>query len=235
MGEDENKLKRAAARSAVRLVADGMVVGLGTGSTAAFAISSLGERVQAGLRIVGVATSERSAAQARSVGIRTVDLGDTPRVDLTIDGADQVEEETLDLIKGEGGALLREKIVACASDRLIIIVHGAKLVQHLAAHGILPIEIVPFGWQVTARRLSKLGAQPTLRKAADGSPFHTDSGNFIVDCAFHESVSPPSMAEALDHVVGLVEHGFFIDLASEVHVAELGGVRVLKRSALASG
>ncbi len=229
MGESENELKVAAARSAVRLVADGMIVGLGSGSTAAFAISSLGERVREGLRIVGVPTSEQSATQARAVGIPTIQLGDAPRVDMTIDGADQVEEETLDLIKGLGGALLREKIVACASDRLIIVVHGAKLVRQLASHGVVPIEIAQFGWQVTARHLSELGAQPTLRRMPDGTPFQTDGGNFIADCAFSAPVSARSMAEQLDHVVGVVEHGFFIGLTSEVHVAERGGVRVLKR------
>jgi ribose 5-phosphate isomerase A len=229
MDESENALKLAAARSAVRLVADGMIVGLGSGSTAAFAISSLGERVRDGLRIVGVPTSERSATQARAVGIDTIELGDAPRVDMTIDGADQVEEDTLDLIKGLGGALLREKIVACASDRLIIVVHGAKLVRQLASQGAVPIEIVQFGWQVTARHLSELGAQPTLRREPDGAPFHTDGGNFIVDCTFGSPISAPSIAEQLDHVVGVVEHGFFIDLTSEVHVAERDGVRVLTR------
>ena len=229
MDLSEDELKMAAARSAVRLVADGMIVGLGSGSTATFAISSLGERVRDGLHIVGVPTLERSAVQARSAGIPMIELGDAPRVDMTIDGADQVEETTLDLIKGLGGALLREKIVACASNRLIIVVHGSKLVRELATRGAVPIEVVQFGWQVTARHLSELGAQPTLRRVADGSPFQTDSGNFIVDCTFDAPVAAPSIAKMLDHVVGVVEHGLFIGLTSEVHVAELGGVRVLRR------
>jgi ribose 5-phosphate isomerase A len=229
--EREDRLKLAAARSAVRLVTDDLIVGLGTGSTAAFAIRCLGERVKDGLRIVGVPTSERSGAQARALGIRIADLGEVPRVDLTIDGADEVEEETLNVIKGLGGALLREKIVACASDRLVIIVHAAKLVPRLfGPHAVVPIEVTQFGWQVTGRHLSALGARPALRRQAGGAPFVTDGGNFILDCGFDPSVDPATLADRLDHVVGVVEHGLFIGLASEVHVADADGVRVLKRS-----
>jgi ribose 5-phosphate isomerase A len=231
VNDREDILKMAAARSAVSLVTSDLIVGLGTGSTAEFAIRCLGERVKDGLRIVGVPTSERSGAQARALGIRTVDLGEAPRVDLTIDGADDVEEGSLNLIKGHGGALLREKIVACASDRLVIIVHGAKLVpQLLGPHAVVPIEVTQFGWQVTARHLSALGATPSLRRTSGGAPFETDGGNFILDCAFASSHDAPGIAECLDHVVGVVEHGLFIGLTSEVHVAEASGVRVLKRS-----
>jgi ribose 5-phosphate isomerase A len=206
-----------------------MVVGLGSGSTASFAIDALGKRVREGLRINGVPTSELAAAQARAAGIRIVDLGEAPKVDLTIDGADQVEESTLNLIKGLGGALLREKIVASASQRLVIVAHAAKLVARLGAPGALPIEVVQFGWQTTARRIAALGIEPTLRRDGGGAPFRTDAGNFIVDCAFESAFSAAALATQLDHVVGLVEHGFFIDLATEVHVAEADGVRVLKR------
>jgi ribose 5-phosphate isomerase A len=231
VSEREEQLKMAAARSAVGLVTDDLVVGLGTGSTAALAIRCLGERVREGLRIVGVPTSERSAAQARALGIRTVDLGDVPGVDLTIDGADDVEEGSLNLIKGLGGALLREKIVACASKRLVIIVHGAKLVPRLLGpRAVVPIEVTQFGWQVTSRHLGAMGATPSLRRLPGGAPFETDSGNFILDCAFESSVDAPALAEHLDHVVGVVEHGLFIRLASEVHVASAAGVRVLTRS-----
>jgi ribose 5-phosphate isomerase A len=231
VNEREDQLKMAAARSAVSLVTDDLVVGLGTGSTAAFAIRYLGERVRDGLRIVGVPTSERSGAQARALGIPTVDLGEVSRVDLTIDGADEVEEGTLNLIKGRGGALLREKIVACASHRLVIIVHGAKLVPRLVGpRAVVPIEVTQFGWQVTARHLSSLGATPSLRRDPGGAAFKTDGGNFILDCAFKLPVDGAALAERLDHVVGVVEHGLFIGIASEVHVAEPDGVRVLKRS-----
>lgn len=231
VNEREEQLKMAAARSAASLVTDDLIIGLGTGSTAELAIRCLGERVKDGLRIVGVPTSERSAAQARALGIRTVDLGDVPRVDLTIDGADEVEEGSLNLIKGLGGALLREKIVACASNRLVIIIHGAKLVPRLLGpHAVVPIEVTQFGWQVTARHLSASGATPSLRRAPGGAPFETDGGNFILDCAFDSAVDAPAIAERLDHVVGVVEHGLFIGLASEVHVADASGVHVLTRS-----
>ncbi len=221
---DENEMKKTAAESAVRLVADGMVVGLGTGSTAVFAVSDLGRRVREGLRVVGIPTSEKTAAQARELGIPLATLAEKPEVDLTIDGADEVEEASLNLVKGLGGALLREKIVASASKRLIIVVHGTKLVKRLAANGPVPVEVVPFGWQSTAMRLTALGAKPTLRLTPNGEPFESDGGHYILDCRVGSEIS----AEQLDHVVGVVEHGLFIGLTSEVHVAEPGGVRVLR-------
>jgi ribose 5-phosphate isomerase A len=227
MSDDENQLKMAAAESAVLLVEDGMIVGLGTGSTAAFAVIALGRRVKLGLRIVGIPTSERTAAQARTLGIPISSLAEQPDVDITIDGADEVEEGSLNLIKGLGGALLREKIVATASKRLAIIVHSNKLVSRLATTTPVPIEVVPFGWQVTARHLSNLGAQPSLRLDPDGRPFQSDGGNYIVDCTFGREVSAAPLAKQLDHVVGVVEHGFFVGLTSEVHVAGTAGVRVL--------
>jgi ribose 5-phosphate isomerase A len=228
---NESQLKIAAAASAVRLVRDGMIVGLGSGSTAAFAVSHLGERVKQGLRILGIPTSERTAAQAQALGIPLSGLAEQPSIDITIDGADEVEEGNLNLIKGHGGALLREKIVAGASKRLVIIIHGSKLVTRLGIHQPLPVEVVPFGWQVTAQHLSDLGTNPTLRRSADGDPFRSDGGNYIVDCTFESSVSAPLLAQQLDHVVGVVEHGFFIGITSEVHMAESGGVRILTREA----
>jgi ribose 5-phosphate isomerase A len=230
MSQDEDQLKKAAAESAVRLVRDGMIVGLGTGSTAAFAVLSLGERVKQGLRIVGIPTSERTAAQARALGIPISSLAVEPSVDLTIDGADQVERGSLNLIKGHGGALLREKIVACASKRLVIIVHESKLASHLAVHEAVPMEVVPFGWQATARRLSEMGAKPELRRNSDGEPYLSDGGHYIVDSTFDPGIAAASVARELDHVVGLVEHGFFIGLASEVHVDAAGGVTVLTKT-----
>jgi ribose 5-phosphate isomerase A len=227
MGQDENQLKIAAADSAVVQVTDGMIVGLGSGSTAAFAVSALGKRVAEGLRIVGIPTSERTAAQARALGIPLSSLEKDPQVDITIDGADEVEEGNLNLIKGHGGALLREKIIASASRKLVIIVHSDKLVTHLGVHDPVPVEVVPFGWQVTARRLSTLGAKPSLRRNPDGEPFRSDGGNYIVDCAFERIVSVESLARQLDHVVGVVEHGLFVGLTSEVHVAGADGVRIL--------
>jgi len=227
MSESENQLKMAAAESAVALVTDGMIVGLGSGSTAAFAVSYLGRRVKQGLRIQGIPTSERTAAHARSLGISISSLAEHPDVDITIDGADEVEEGSLNLIKGHGGALLREKIVANASKKLIIIAHDRKVVNRLAISAPVPVEVVAFGWEVTAGHLSKLGAKPSLRLDPDGQPFHSDSGNYILDCTFERRVPAARLARQLDHVVGLVEHGFFIGLTSEVHVAGPTGVRIL--------
>jgi ribose 5-phosphate isomerase A len=228
MRDNENEMKKAAAESAAALVRDGMVVGLGTGSTATFAVSELGRRVAEGLRILGIPTSEATATQARSLGIPLTSLAEKPEIDLTIDGADEVEEGTLNLVKGLGGALLREKIVASASKRLVIVVHGSKLVSRLAASGPVPVEVVPFGWESTSRRLAGLGARPSLRLKADGEAFRTDGGHYIVDCAMNPGVLAESLASELDHVVGVMEHGFFIGLTSEAHVAESGAVRVLR-------
>src|ERR1700676_843656 len=194
MSPDENLWKAAAAESAVAQVTDGLIVGLGSGSTAAFAVNALGRRVQQDLRIVGIPTSEQTAAQARALGIPLSNLEDHPQVDITIDGADEVEQEHLNLIKGRGGALLREKIIASASKKLVIIVHSDKLVSRLGVKEPLPIEIVPFGWQATAQRLSTLGAKPLLRRNPDGAPYRTDGGNYIVDCAIETIDSAESLA-----------------------------------------
>jgi ribose 5-phosphate isomerase A len=230
MSQYEDRLKKAAAESAAALVEDGMIVGLGTGSTAAFVLSALGSRVKAGLRIVGVPTSERTAAEARTLGIPLTDLGAESTIDLTIDGADEVEQGTLNLIKGHGGALLREKIVASASKRLVIVVHESKLVPRLGTTQSIPVEVVPFGWQATARRLSEMGAQPVLRKDPKGVTFVSDSGHYIVDCAFPPIADAASVALELDHVVGLVEHGLFIGFTSEVRVGTADGVRILTKN-----
>jgi ribose 5-phosphate isomerase A len=147
---------------------------------------------------------------------------------VTIDGADEVEEVTLNLIKGYGGALLREKIVACASKRLVIVIDNSKLVSCLGSRGPIPAEVVPFGWQATERRLTDLGARTSLRRTPDGEPFLSDGGHYILDCEFKPIVSAVRLARELDHVVGLVEHGLFIGLTSEVCMAEPTGVRVLK-------
>ncbi|MFN7994500.1 MAG: ribose-5-phosphate isomerase RpiA [Bryobacteraceae bacterium] len=220
-------LKRAAAESAVTLVRDGMIVGLGSGSTAALAVDAIGKRVAEGLRITGIPTSERTAAQARALGIPLCVLGEHAEIDLTIDGADEVEAGTLNLIKGHGGALLREKIVANASKRLVIVADQSKLVARLGDRVAVPVEVVPFGWQVAARRLAGLGAEWTLRPEPDGKPFVSDGGHYILDCTFAQMTSGESLAAELDHVVGVVEHGLFIGLTTEVRIAGAGGVRVL--------
>ncbi len=222
-----DELKQAAATRAVEQLADGMVVGLGSGSTASFAISAIGERIRAGLRIVGIPTSESTAEKGRSLGIPLSTLDEYTRIDITIDGADEVELGTLNLIKGGGGNLLREKIVATASKRLVIVVDQSKLVERLGTRVSVPVEVAQFGWRSTARRLAALGLEPTPRLAADGSMFVTDGGNFIVDCKFGAIRYAHDVQSRLDATVGVVEHGLFLGLASQVVVGDPGGVRFL--------
>jgi ribose 5-phosphate isomerase A len=228
MGNDQDQRKSAAAESAAALVENGMLVGLGSGSTAALAVDALGRRVQGGLQIAGIPTSEKTAAQARALGIPLSTLTGDTQIDLTIDGADEVETGSLNLIKGHGGALLREKIVANSSTRLVIVVDDSKLVERLAQKFAVPVEVVPFGWQRTALQLSNLGASPALRLDG-GEPFVSDGGHYILDCAFGQSVSAATLAKELDHIVGVVEHGLFIGFTSEVHVASATGVRIMVR------
>jgi ribose 5-phosphate isomerase A len=224
--------KRFAAESAADLVRDGLVVGLGSGSTAEIAIQFIGEKVKKGLQIIGVPTSEKSEAVARTLGIRLSTLSEHPELDLTIDGADEVELGSLDLIKGLGGALLREKIVASSSKRLIIIVDESKVVNRLGSHGVVPVEIVPFGWQSTVRRLSGLGWRPTLRLDAERIPFITDGGHYILDCSFDPGISLQARAADLHDTVGVVEHGMFLGMAAEVHVGGRTGVRILRKNSI---
>lgn len=222
--------KQEAAEAAVALVESGMLVGLGTGTTAAFAIAALIRRTRHGLDIVAIPSSERSAAQARAGGIRLVDFAERRRIDLTIDGADEILPGPLHLVKGLGGALLREKIVAAASDRLVIVADDTKLVQQLGANGRLPVEVVPFGWQTTADRIARLGGTPALRRAADDEPFRTDGGNLILDCAFGPIPDPAGLERALGQLVGVVDSGLFVGMADTAMVAGESGVRQLTRS-----
>jgi ribose 5-phosphate isomerase A len=221
------QFKQAAAEAAVALVESGMIVGLGTGSTASLAIDALGKRVKDGLRIVGIPTSEHSSEQARALGIRISSLAEHAELDLTIDGADEIQLGTLDLIKGRGGALLREKVVASSTRSLIIIADQTKLVDRLGAHFAVPVEVVRFGWQATGRKLRKLGAKTTLRSGSDEKPFVTDGGNFIVDCLFGPIQAPAALEQELNSVVGVVEHGLFLNMTSRAMVAGQDGVKVL--------
>ena len=201
-----------------------MVVGLGTGSTAAFAIEGLIARVRGGLKIVGIPTSERSATQARDGGIELTDFAHHTKVDLTIDGADEIARDSLSLVKGLGGALLREKIGAAAIKRLVIVADEPKLVAGLGGTVPVPVEVTGFGWQTTSVRLERLGARPVLRKAADGAAFLTDGGNPILDCHFGAISDPAALEREISMVVGVVESGLFIGMATTALVATPNGV-----------
>ncbi len=215
------ELKRKAAEKAVEAVKDGMVVGLGTGSTARYAILKLGEMVKEGLDIVGIATSLESERLARQEGIKVADINDYDVIDVTIDGADQVNGK-LDLIKGGGGALLREKIVASCSRREIIVVDERKIVERFSFP--LPVEVVKFGWKRTAEKLQKLNFKPRIRHG-----FVTDNGNYILDCEYNEMEATKELEEEINNLPGVVENGLFIELASEVIVGRKESVEIKKR------
>jgi ribose 5-phosphate isomerase A len=225
---DSERQKRAAAARAVELVMPDMVLGLGSGSTANFVLEALAARVAQGLRVVGIPTSQRTEVRARQLGLTLTDFAAHRHIDLTLDGADEVERETLSLIKGRGGALLREKIVASASARMVAVVDETKLVDRLGTRVPLPVEVVPFGWQVTLDRLSESGATPTLRRAGD-TPFVTDGGNYIADCAFPGIADPATLQVQLAAVTGVVESGLFIGLAEMVVIGGKFGVEILER------
>jgi ribose 5-phosphate isomerase A len=224
---ERDALKRAAAEAAVQLVENDMVVGLGTGSTAAFAVDALARRHRQGLRFIGIPTSDRTAVQASAAGIPLTSFSEHRRIDLTIDGADEVERGTLNLIKGLGGALLHEKIVAAATQRLAIIVDASKLVDRLGTRAPVPVEVVAFGLEATQESLEMLGASVHLRLSPSGQPFATDSGNRILDCNFGRIADPARLEERIRRVVGVVESGLFISRADPVFVASTAGVHRL--------
>lgn len=211
-------LKRAAAARAVALVSDGMRLGLGTGSTARHFVDLLGERVREGLKVVCVPTSEATRAQAESLGVPLTTLDETPELDLTVDGADEIDGR-MRLIKGGGGALLREKIVAAASARMIVIADSSKDVAVLGRFP-LPVEVVPFGLEATRRAVAAAIAHCgcegslSLRSAANGGPYVTDSGHYILDAALGAIPDPERLADALARIPGVMEHGLFIGLAT---------------------
>ncbi len=226
MNQDE--LKAAAAEEAAAQLHDGMIVGLGTGTTAAFAIDAIGKRVAQGLRIIGVPTSERTSQQATALGIPLAPVERYEWIDVTIDGADEVELGTLNLIKGRGGALLREKIVASSSRKLIIIVDESKLVARLGSHDPIPVEVVSFGWETTENRLKRIGGNPVLRHKPDGEIYLTDGGHYILDCKFGPLPEAKETERKLNDTVGVVEHGMFLGMAGMVIVAGNQGVRILE-------
>jgi ribose 5-phosphate isomerase A len=225
---DQDRLKLQAAEAAVAEVANHMVLGLGSGSTAELALHALAARVAAGLRVSGVPTSERTAALAQQLGVPLTDFSAHAKLDLTIDGADEVEPASLALVKGRGGALLREKIVAAASRRMLVVVDDSKLVPRLG-QGAVPVEIVAFGWRATLARLDEEGMQPVLRRMPGGSPFITDGGSHIADCRPGPIDDATALDRRLHGIVGVVETGLFLGLAAQVIVATPDGIRRLER------
>lgn len=232
-----DQLKRQAAARALEEVCDGMQLGLGTGSTAKHFVELLGERVAAGLKVIGVPTSEATRADAERCGVPLTTLDEIDHLDMTVDGADEIDPE-FNLIKGGGGALLREKIVAAASDRMIVIADDTKWVPTLGRFP-LPIEVIPFGLGATRRAIEKafaacgVSGQMAVRKAKggdkDGHVFVTDGGHWIVDAQLGCIVDPPHLAKALSAIPGVVEHGLFIGLASSAVLAGGEGIRVIER------
>ena len=224
-------LRRAAGEEAVtRYVRDGMRLGLGTGSTASAMIAALAARLAAGdvRDIIGVPTSEATAALCRRLDVPLTTLAETPELDVVIDGADEVSPG-LDLIKGLGGAHLREKVVASAGRAMIVVADESKLVAHLGERAPLPVEVVEFALPVCGRALAELGWETTRRMRADGGPFVTDEGNAILDCRRADWADPAALAAAVKAVPGVVEHGFFLGMATAVVVGASDGVRVLER------
>src|SRR4051794_40871941 len=218
--------KQLAGEKAVEYVADGMDIGLGTGSTVYWTIKKLGEMIGQGFRVRGVPTSKSTEVLAAECGVPLISLGDVDELALTIDGADEIDPR-LDLIKGGGGALLREKMVAEASRRLIVVADESKLVGTLGAFP-LPVEIVIFGWERTFSRIEKMGLGPVRRMAAD-APYVTDNGNYILDCHCREIIDPPSLAHTLKALTGVVDVGLFINIAQVAVVAGASDIRVIER------
>jgi len=219
--------KQRSAEAACEYVKDGMIVGLGTGSTAEFAVKKIGELVRNGLSIRGIPTSDATKILAESEGIPLIDFSETMFIDLTIDGADEIDAN-LNMIKGGGAALLREKIVASASREEIIIVSVSKLVQQLGAFP-LPVEVIPFGWQVVFNQLESLQGNPELR-LKQGQPSVTDQGNFIVDCHFRKIENPEQLEQHLNMIPGVVENGLFINLCTRMIMADGENIIIKNRN-----
>jgi ribose 5-phosphate isomerase A len=230
---DVDAQKRAAAARALEFVRPGMRLGLGSGTTAKHFVELLAERVRAGFDVIAVPTSEGTRADAERLGVPLTSLDETPELDLTVDGADEIATD-LSLIKGGGGALLREKIVASASARLIVIADESKWVSALGRFP-LPVEVVPFGLAATRRKVETATAAAgcpgpaLLRRAKDGHAFVTDGGHWILDAALERIADPSALADRLDRIAGVVEHGLFIGLADVAVLAGASGVRVVER------
>ena len=225
------QLKQKAGEEAAKRVVNGQRIGLGTGSTVRYFLEALGQRLAEGdlSEIVGIPTSARTEAQARTLNIALATLEEAPALDLCVDGADEVDPQ-LNLIKGLGGALLREKIVASASRHFIVIVDNAKLVKELGQNCPVPVEILPFGWNVTAEQIRAIGGNPVLRME-NNSPYKTDQGNHILDCHFGTIEDPWQLARDLDSLPGALGHGLFLGFANEVIIGTPEGIETLSRKA----
>ncbi|HEX6513713.1 MAG TPA: ribose-5-phosphate isomerase RpiA [Chloroflexota bacterium] len=224
----QDEEKRLAGLAAAEAVRPGMALGLGSGTTVYFFLEELGRRARAGLEVVGIPTSERTAELARDFGIPLTTFDQRQELDLAVDGADEVDPE-LNLIKGHGGALLREKIIALAARRLVIVVDSSKLSSALATKAGLPVEVVPFAAALARARLEALGGQAALRQDG-GQPFVSDNGNWILDCTFPPLADPAALERDINRVPGVMDNGLFIGLASEVLVGREGGVERLVSS-----
>jgi ribose 5-phosphate isomerase A len=226
----KDTLKQQAAEYAVRSVQSDMIIGLGHGSTAIWAVRKIGQLIQAGTlrNVLGIPCSVLVEAEAREMGIPLTTLEEHPVIDLTIDGADEVAPD-LNVIKGGGGALMREKIVAQASKREIIVVDESKVVPALGTHWAVPVEVIPFGYGSQLDYLKALGAEVKIRQGTGGNPFKTDQGNLILDCNFGPIADPGILADKIKRRTGVVEHGLFIGLATEVIIASVDGIREIKR------
>ena len=225
MANDQEK--EAAARASLRFVKDGQVVGLGTGSTAAYFIKLLAEEMKRGLRIRGISTSDRSRELAESLGIPLTTLDECQEIAVTVDGADEVDPQ-LRLIKGGGGAMLREKIVASATKQLVIVADASKQVPMLGKFP-LPVEVIRFAQALVVKRITALGAAVSVRKNADGAPYVTDENNYILDCRFGQIRDADTLARELSEMPGVVEHGLFIGMASVVLFARGSEIVELRR------
>jgi ribose 5-phosphate isomerase A len=224
---EQEEMKRQAAEKAVQYIEDGMVIGLGTGSTVEFAVKKIGEMVKGGLKIEGIPTSLKTKRLATELKIPLIELDDRIEIDVTIDGADEVDSN-LNLIKGGGGALTREKIIAYHSKKVIIIVDETKIVKGLGCDSFLPVEVTRFGWPATKKAVESLGCTGELRKIMDEA-FITDNQNYIIDCDFGKIVDPEALEKEINNIPGVLDNGLFIGLADEVIVGSKQGMMTLER------
>jgi ribose 5-phosphate isomerase A len=225
--DSANYAKMLAAQKALEFISDGMIVGLGTGSTAKHFIELLGQRVKQGLKIRGIPTSSASDQLARSLSIPIIDFHQTSEIDVNVDGADAIAPG-LALTKGGGGALLREKIVASAAKKFVVVADSSKIVEHLGKFP-LPVEVIPMAAPLVANKLSALGIRPTVRHTSAGAEFITDEGNLILDCACGEILDPKSLAASIRAIVGVVEHGLFLNMADLAIVSSEHEIQILKK------